>query len=236
MFFMGLFLGLAVSSTVALGTLLHMAWSGKSLGLGTAPAIAAAPTQPSAPTPTPTQPAAPVKPVDEKVDHIIGNKNAKITMIEYSDFQCPFCQRHEATMKQALKDFPKDVRLVYRHFPLSFHPNAMPAAIASECVAKLGGNDKFWNFHDQLFANQDKLSSDLYLSLAKQLGVNENDFKSCLTDPAIAARVNQDEAEGGSAGVEGTPATFINGKNLDGGAIPYDQGFKAALIAAGAKE
>jgi protein-disulfide isomerase len=173
-----------------------------------------------------------------KDDHILGNPEAPVRIIEYSDFQCPFCKRFHPTMKQIMDEYGKtgEVALVYRHFPLSFHPNAMPAAIASECVAKLGGNDKFWNFHDQLFANQDKLSSDLYLSLAKQLGVNENEFKSCLTDPAIAARVNQDEAEGGSAGVEGTPATFINGKNLDGGAIPYDQGFKAALIAAGAKE
>ncbi len=235
MFYMGLFLGLAISSIVALGSVVSLVWSGKSLAAGGTNVVATNPTPSPSPSPSPTPtPAGPVKPVSDK-DHILGNKNAKVTLIEYSDFECPFCSRHLPAIKQALKDFPNDVRLVYRHFPLSFHPQATPAAVASECAAKLGGNDKFWTMHDKLFENQTTLGRDLYVRLAKEMGLKEADFTKCLdSDQDVKTRVSTDMMEGESAGVEGTPATFVNGK-LVSGAVPYEM-LKQEIVAAGASK
>lgn len=85
-------------------------------------------------------------------DHVNGDRDAKVLLVEYSDFQCPFCQRFHPTTKQVLEQFGKDVALVYRHFPLDqIHPYARPAAVASECVAEIGGNDAFWKFADKAF-------------------------------------------------------------------------------------
>jgi protein-disulfide isomerase len=157
-------------------------------------------------------------------------KNAKVTLVEYSDFQCPFCSRHLPTVKQALKDFPNEVNLVYRHYPLSFHPEAQKSAEASECAAKLGGNDAFWKMHDELFTNQATLSRSLYTELAKKIGLNTVNFDKCLDGGEMAAKVNTDLQEGTTAGVEGTPATFVNGQ-LISGAVPYSE-LKAAIQAA----
>lgn len=229
MFFTGLFLGVAVSAVVGLGLTLNAVMGGRALAVGNAnvPPTVGAPVgdtggaQPVA--------AGPLKEVGDK-DHLKGSKNAKVTLVEYSDFQCPFCQRHLPSIEQALKDFPNDVRLVYRHYPLSFHPEAQKAAEASECANKLGGNDAFWKMHDELFANQATLSRSLYTELAKKLGLNTANFDKCLDGGEMAARVNQDLNEGTTAGVEGTPATFVNGR-LVSGAVPYSE-LKAAIQAA----
>ena len=138
MFLFGFFAGIAACTTLALVFIVWSVVSGKGLALGTGgtqvaaadPSVAA----PTAPT-APTAPSAPVKPVDEKTDHIIGAKNAKVTLIEYSDLECPFCKRHFDTMNQVLKEYPNDVRLVFRHYPLSFHQNAMKKAEATESAA-----------------------------------------------------------------------------------------------------
>lgn len=235
MFFMGLFLGLAASSTVALAVVMGMVWNGKGFGGGSA-VVAQAPSAPQAAPVAPDQlpPALPSKPVKEvsDVDHIRGNKNAKVTLIEYSDFECPFCKRHNPSIEQALKDFPQDVRVVYRHYPLtSIHPNAQKAAEASECAAKLGGNDAFWKMHDKIFA-AGALSNDGFVSMAKEVGLNEGNFKKCLDSGEMANRVSDDVASGNDSGVEGTPATFVNGK-LISGAVPYAS-LKAEIQAAGA--
>ena len=227
MFYTGLFLGIAVSAVVGLGATLNLVMGGRALAVGGG-AVAA----PSAVAPTPSAQApvaaGPLKPIGAS-DHVIGAKNAKVTLVEYSDFQCPFCSRHLPTVKQALKDFPNDVNLVYRHYPLSFHPEAQKAAEASECAAKLGGNDAFWSMHDELFAGQATLSRSLYTELAKKLGLNTGDFDKCVDGGEMAARVNTDLNEGTTAGVEGTPATFVNGM-LVSGAIPYSE-LKAAIEA-----
>ncbi len=234
MFMMGLFLGIALSSTLGLGLIV----GGVIGGAGKAATVAVAPT-PSNPTPSnpgAAAPSAPVKAVGNE-DHIKGNKDAKVTLIEYSDFECPFCKRFEPSVKQALKDFPKDVRLIYRHFPLrSLHPSAQKAAEASECAAKLGGNDAFWKMHEKLIA-MDPMSTDLMKQAAKDIGLDQGKFNTCLDNGETAARVNQDFNEGGAAGVEGTPATFINGQ-LVSGAIPYDgpQGLKELIQQAGASK
>ena len=229
MFYTGLFLGIAVSAVVGLGVTLNLVMGGRALAVGGSNTYVA----PSVPSDVPSAQApvaaGPLKKVGSS-DHVQGAKNAKVTLVEYSDFQCPFCSRHLPTVQQALKDFPNDVNLVYRHYPLSFHPEAQKAAEASECAAKLGGNDAFWKMHDDLFANQATLSRTLYTELAKKIGLNTGNFDKCLDGGEMTARVNTDLSEGTSAGVEGTPATFVNG-TLISGAVPYSE-LKAAIQAA----
>ena len=231
LFFMGLILGLAVSSIVALIVVTNLLWSGKSLG--GARAVDTYPTpdtigQPPVPTPVAGQP---VPPADPKNDHIIGAKNAKVTLIEYSDFECPFCKRFEPTIAQVLKEFPNDVRVVYRHFPLSsIHPNAEKAGEASEGAAKLAGNDGFWKMHTKLFERSPDLAPASLVAMAKEIGLNESAFKTCLDSGEMASVVAADYATGNDSGVEGTPATFINGK-LISGAVPFET-MKAEIQAA----
>lgn len=168
------------------------------------------------PPPNGAQPAAPTKApaVDEKNDHIIGGKNAKVTLIEYSDFECPFCGSFFPTVKQALAEYGDDIRVVYRHFPLSFHPQAQPAAEASECAAEQG---KFWEFHDGLFANQSSLSASYYEVLAGEIGLNLGQFTDCVKSSKYKVKVQQQFAGGSAAGVGGTPHTFVVGP--DGNAV-----------------
>lgn len=159
-------------------------------------------------------------------DHIRGNPNASITLVEYSDFECPFCDRFHPTMQRVIQE-NDDVRWVYRHFPLSqIHPNAVSSAVASECVADLAGNDAFWQFADAMFENQGSLGQELYVREAGSLGINESDFLSCLNDDATADRVQADFSEIRGLGATGTPHTLVvvNGEivNTLPGALPYD--------------
>lgn len=236
MFFFGLFAGIAACTTVALIFLVWSIASGKTLNLGAgaqqAQQVAQQPTQPTQPT-QPDAPSQPVKPVDEKTDHIRGPKNAKVTVIEYSDFECPFCKRHYDTMNQVEKAYPNDVRVVYRHYPLSFHQNAMKEAEASECAAELGGNDAFWKMYDKIFtetqAGGTGLSLDRLPGIAKEIGLDQKKFSDCLASGKYQDKINQQEAEGAAAGVQGTPGTFVNGKLIEG-AQPF-AAFKAAIDA-----
>lgn len=142
-------------------------------------------------------------------DHIRGDiDKAKVVLVEYSDFECPFCSRHHPTMQQIFDKYGDDVAWVYRHFPLSFHPQAEPAANASECAADQG---KFWEYADELFANNDELGEDLYKQIAKDLGLNTSKFNDCLANSSFQDEVSADVASGRSSGVSGTPATFVNG-------------------------
>jgi protein-disulfide isomerase len=168
----------------------------------------------AAAAPVPTAAAGSV-PVVTDEDHIRGNEDAKVTIIEYSDFECPFCSRFHPTVQQAMDEYGDDVRWVYRHFPLSFHPMAEPAAVASECAADQG---KFWEFADALFSNQTNLGPDLYAKLAGDLGLNTNKFTDCLSDPSTVAKVQADAQGGATAGVTGTPGSFVIDE--DGNAIP----------------
>ncbi|MBI4139146.1 DsbA family protein [Candidatus Uhrbacteria bacterium] len=232
MFYLGLFVGVSSVSTLALAVLVGLLVSGKGLTVpgvaaqGGSPQVAAAPS----PIPTPdAPPAGPLKPVDDKTDHIRGDKNAKVTLVEYSDFECPFCLRHHDSLQQILKDYPKDVRLVYRHFPLSFHPEAQKAAEASECAGKQG---KFWEMHEKVFeANKSQsMSVATWKAAARQLGLNGDAFDKCLDSGETAARVAQDLQEGTTAGVGGTPGTFVNGQLIEG-AVPVTT-LKQAIDAA----
>jgi len=185
------------------------------------------------PTPTvapnnnnPNQPeASAVKPISND-DHIRGNKNAKVQLIEYSDFECPFCLQHQSTMQKIAEEFKDKIAIVYRHFPLSFHPEAQKAAEASECADEQG---KFWEMHDKIFAANaaGNMSVDQWKKEASNLGLNTDQFNSCLDSGKYAAKIRQDSNEGVAAGVQGTPATFINGQ-LVSGAVPYEQ-FKTII-------
>lgn len=176
-------------------------------------------------------PEAPTGPVDVAVgdkDHVRGNKNASVTLIEFSDFECPFCGRFEPTVNQALAEYGDKIRLVYKHFPLeSIHPQARPAAEASECAAEQG---KFWEYHDELFKNQDRLTNAYYGELAKQLGLDVNKFNTCVTSGKGKAKVDADYQQGIQAGVQGTPHTLVNGIAVSG-AVPYAS-LKAQIDAA----
>lgn len=154
-----------------------------------------------------------------KDDHVRGDFNAPITLVEFSDFECPFCVRHYPTMNKILDDYKGKVRLVYKHFPLGFHPNAQKAAEASECADEQG---KFWEYHDKLFENQATgYSLEKFKQWAKDLGLNSQKFNDCLDSGKYTSKVQKDYQDGLQKGVQGTPATFVNGQ-LVSGALPYD--------------
>ena len=154
-------------------------------------------------------------------DHVRGDVSAPITLVEFSDFECPFCEKHVPTLERILLEYKDQVRLVYKHFPLTnIHPNAQKAAEASECAPEQG---KFWEYHDLLFKNQKGgLSLEEFKNWAVQLGLNASQFNNCLDSSKYKSKVDADAAEGSSKGVTGTPATFVNGELIEG-AVPYEQ-------------
>lgn len=212
---------------------------GYALGSGSAGVPAAgAPVPPAVPSvPTADVPEAPpagdVKPVDPQVDHIRGNPAASISVIEYSDFECPFCARNHPTMQQIVDTYGDDVNWVYRHFPLSFHPNAQKAAEASECAAELKGNDSFWKMADMIM---EKGADNTQLeSYASAIGLNAAKFKDCLESGRMAARIQSDMTEGSASGVNGTPGNIVlkNGtkeSKMVSGAQPFSA-FQAVIDA-----
>ncbi len=160
-----------------------------------------------------------VAPVSDK-DHVRGDKNAAVTLIEHSDFQCPFCNRFHPTMQQVMDQYKGKVRWVYRHFPLnSIHPDAQKAAEASECAAEQG---KFWEMADKMFEKQALGLGVAQLSgYAKEAGVKDvKKFETCLSSGKYAQRVAADLQSGESAGVTGTPGTFVVPKDGDPQLIP----------------
>lgn len=153
-----------------------------------------------------------------------GPNNAKITIVEFSDFECPFCSRGTATMREVLKMYPNDVKLVFKHRPLPMHQNAASAAKASLAAGIQG---KFWEMHDALFDNQRKLGMDFYVETAQNLGLNVEKFKKDIESPEVDTLLKADESEAERLGVGGTPAFFVNGVSVQG-AQPI-QNFKAVI-------
>ena len=148
-----------------------------------------------------------------------GPENAKVTIVEFSDFQCPFCSRGTQRMEDVLKEYPKDVKVVFKHLPLSFHQMAKPAARAAVAAQKQG---KFWEMHDLLFQNQDALGDELFTKLATQLGLDLEKFKTDYDDPETAKKVEADAALANKLGVQGTPGFFVNGVEVRGAReLPY---------------
>lgn len=161
-------------------------------------------------------------PVTEQ-DHSRGNRSAAVTLIEFSDFQCPFCQRFHPTAKQALAEYGDKVRWVYKHFPIdSIHPHARPAAEASECIAEQKGNEGFWQFADALFENQSRLGNELYRELAQLQQLNMSQFDNCVASRKYKDKVEADLQLGIALGIQGTPGGFVNAQPMRG-AIPYEQ-------------
>lgn len=149
-------------------------------------------------------------------DPFKGSKNAPVTIIEFSDFQCPFCARFVAqTLPLIEENYIKTgkVKLVYRDFPLSFHPNAQKAAEAAECADE---QDKFWQYHDKIFQNQNALDTSSLKQYAKDLGLNTKEFDNCLDTSKMASEIQQDFSDGLKYSVSGTPTFFINGISLVG--------------------
>jgi protein-disulfide isomerase len=147
-----------------------------------------------------------------------GPSNSPVEIVEFADFQCPFCERAFPTVMQVLNTYGDRVHLVYRQFPLPNHPNARPAAEAAACAAEQGG---FWPYHDRLFTNQSRLSDADLKEHAAQLGLDAKKFNACFDAKKYAKDVEDDIAVGTSAGINGTPAFYINGRELDG-AQPFD--------------
>ena len=153
-----------------------------------------------------------------------GNPKAPVTIIEFSDYQCPFCKRAETTVQEVLKAYgPDKVRLVYRNFPLPFHSDARPAAEAAGCAAEQG---KFWEYHQKLM-DAKELNAESLKKLAGEVGLDKKKFDECVAAEKFKDAVEKDIEAGQEAGVNGTPAFFINGRMLDG-AQPFDK-FKEVI-------
>lgn len=224
-----------IISSVALAILAGVAvmmWKGGGLSLGGSP---------SAGTPTAAAPdqAAPVTQLTddqwkEVLDNSVyseGNKSAKVTIVEFTDFQCPFCEQYFTnTYGQIKKNFvdTNKVRYVLQNLPLPFHPNAHISAEAAACA---GDQKKYWEMHDKLFATQSDWANETdpkpkYEQYAKDIGINSGNFLKCLTDGKFKAAVDKDAALAAKVGANGTPTFIINGKLLVG-AQPYAEFEKA---------
>jgi protein-disulfide isomerase len=147
-----------------------------------------------------------------------GKADAPITIIEFSDYECPFCKKVEPTLQQVLKTYGDKIRFAYRNYPLPFHQQARPAAIAALCANDQG---KFWPYHDKLVAASDLSAANLQ-QIASDAGLDRKKFDECVKAEKFAAVIDADLKAGQEAGVNGTPAFFINGRMLDG-AQPFEK-------------
>ncbi|AXC15391.1 Periplasmic thiol:disulfide interchange protein DsbA [Acidisarcina polymorpha] len=158
-------------------------------------------------------------------DHVKGDENAPCTLVEYGDYECPHCARAVPIVKRLEKHFGKRLRLVFRHFPLSqLHPHAESAAETAEFAAAGG---KFWEMHDLLFDNQDRLGMALYEELVEELNLSGSEWSKALESKVYLPHVRDDFAGGVRSGVNGTPTFFINGKRNNG---PFDYEYLAQAI------
>ncbi len=168
----------------------------------------------------------------KKDEWVRGSKKASVSIVEFSDLECPFCKRHHETMVQLMKDYDGKVNWIYRHFPLlSLHPNAEHKAVATECAGSIGGQDGFWNYTDAIF-NGDEGGDDAELSaIAKQVGLNTSKFDTCLKEGKLKKEVDEDAKAALAAGGTGTPYNIIlvgDQKIPVNGAVPIEQ-FKQIL-------
>lgn len=178
------------------------------------------------------------KPLSEEDQKAVGGKavasfgpeKAKVTVVEFSDFECPYCSRAAAVTNQVKEKYTDDVRFVFRQFPLSFHKNAH---LAAEAALAAGAQGKFWEYHDVLFANQRQLDRDSLEKYAKQVGLDEAAFKKALDDGTYKKAVDDDIALGNKVAVRGTPTMFINGERVQN---PSDFAAVSAQIDAALKK
>ena len=149
----------------------------------------------------------------------LGKKGSKVTVVEFSDFQCPFCRQFAGNLRELGREYGDRVEVIYRQYPIpSLHPFAFKAAEASLCANEQG---KFWELHDLLFTDQEHITVKDLKEKARRLGMDDSKFNSCLDTGKYTEQVQRDMAEGSKAGVTGTPAVFVNGIEVPGGAVPY---------------
>lgn len=157
-----------------------------------------------------------LKPSVSTADHTQGSSDASLVIVEYGDYQCPYCGAAYPVLKELLKEFGDQIRFVFRNFPLSeMHQYARTEALAAEAAALQG---KFWEMHDAIYENQEYLNADLPLKLAEKLGLNIPQFKADIHKKELAEKVDTDFESGIVSGVNGTPSFFINGNKFNGGA------------------
>jgi protein-disulfide isomerase len=157
----------------------------------------------------------PLKPEIGPASLVRGGADAKITIVEYSDFQCPYCRRGFQTVEELRKKYGDELRIVYKHLPLANHPEAMPAAKLVEAI-RLQSVEKAWQFHDALFQSQDRLGREFYLETAGKLGVDVPRMLEDAESEAVRSRIEADTREAHSFGIQGTPGFLINGVPLRG--------------------
>ncbi len=157
-----------------------------------------------------------LKPEVSKTDHIQGKKDAKIVIVEYGDYQCPYCGAAYPILKEMMKKYGKQIEFVFRNFPLSeMHQHARPAAIVAEAAALQG---KFWEMHDAIYENQRFLSEPFLLELAERLWLDPHQLNTDIKKTELAAKVDADFESGVMSGVNGTPSFFVNGRKFNAGA------------------
>jgi protein-disulfide isomerase len=162
-------------------------------------------------------------------DPVLGDKNAPVTIVEFSDYECPFCKRHfDTTLPQLVKEYVDTgkVKIVFRDLPLSFHdPMATKEAVAANCAREQGGDKQYFQFHGEIFkrttSNGNGLNDEKIQSIASDLGLNKSKFTSCLGNKAMEDEVKKDVSDAGKAGASGTP-TFVIGKSTSGGEMNGD--------------
>ncbi|MFH1283986.1 MAG: DsbA family protein [Candidatus Peregrinibacteria bacterium] len=175
-------------------------------------------------------------------DAVLGDENAPVTIVEFSEFQCPYCEKFYSAAYQDIKTNYVEsgkVKIVFKHFPLGFHAGAYPAALATECVREQGGNEMFFAMHDAIFDDNSILSGDEssikddLAALAKKVGANMTKYNSCIASDKYKDEIESDIAAGQSVGISGTPSFVINGE-LVVGAFPYSE-FESIIEGALAK-
>lgn len=175
-----------------------------------------------------------VKPVS-KDDHILGNPDAKVVIVEYSDMECPFCKRFHSTMLQVMDQFGKDgtVAWVYRHYPIDqLHSKARKEAEATECVNELGGSEKFWQYLNKIYSvtpSNNQLDPAVLSSTAVEVGIDKTKFDECMTSGKFAEKIEASVQDGQRAGVEGTPYSMAIAKN--GNQIPISGAQPFSVVA-----
>lgn len=230
-FVMGFLTGIVVTAVAGLffifPSVVQNAKNGKVAGTTTNGNTNSAPTAPSAPSAADDGTTIGNFRAISDSDHIRGDKKAPLTIVEYSDFDCPFCERFHPTMQKIVDEYKGKVKWVYRHFPLSsLHPNAQKAAEASECATELGSNDAFWKFADKILGESGQSTPDKLLTYAKDIGLNESKFKSCLDSGKYTQKVQDDYNDAAAAGGQGTPYSVLidnkGNKSAINGAQPYE--------------
>ncbi len=159
-------------------------------------------------------------------DHIRGSLDADIILIEYSDYECPFCKQFHGTMQQVMDEYGDRVAWIYRHYPLDFHPKAQKTAEATECAAELGGNEAFWQMSDLIIENMPEIGLSELPTLAGEIGLDPVAFRTCLDSGKYAQKIKDQMAAGAQAGVSGTPGTIAitkdGTKKYINGAQPFE--------------